>query len=507
MLDNNKKRVCDYLQFFADNDPDRTAIIFKDNTMTYKEVNEYSNCIANMLIESGIGPDDIVGIIMKRSFEMVISILGVLKSGAAYLPIDPSHPKQRIDYYISNSNAKIILTDTNENDYCSENVRIIDLNDPDGIISYSNKTPSIKTSDNDIAYVIYTSGSTGTPNGVMIEHRTLKNRLLWHINNFNMDDTDVILQKTSYSFDVSVWELLCWCIVGGKLVLIEHGQEKNPRKIIKLIEKHNVTMLHFVPSVLELFLECIENKKDLSIISSIRYIISSGEELSAKTALRINDLLRQNGTSLWNLYGPTEATIDVTAYCCDDLKNDDTKVPIGYAIDNVNLIVLDENLKKCALNEKGELYIGGIAPARGYINNLDLTKKRFIVNPYNKDEIIYKTGDQVFINEKNQFMYCGRFDYQIKLRGLRIELGEIERGLLSIEGINKAVVLVDDRSQSNKHLVAFYYGDPSIEHETITSGLRQKLPEYMLPDRIIHIDTIPLTVNGKTDRKKLLSLL
>lgn len=485
--------------------PKSIALIFNEEQLTYEEVNKKANQLAHFLMEQEVKPRDIVAIILERSFEMIISILAVMKVGAAYLPIEPHNPVERTDFYLENSKASYIITKdncyTNNNNYRMfnwDNAYLLDK------MSFQNLDKIISAED--LAYIIYTSGSTGKPKGVMIKHVSLINRLNWHIKNFKLNENDIFLLKTSYSFDVSVWELLCWSIVGGKLVILEPRQEKNPRKIVKAIEKYSITMIHFVPSVLELFIEYIKSKFDLNRILSLNYIVTSGEELLVRTAVSINNLLyKKNGTELWNLYGPTEATIDVTAYRCCDVKENQNRIPIGLPIDNIYLYVLDEKMNLCNVGQKGELYIGGIGVAQGYINNDELTKDRFIDNPFGQGGIIYKTGDCVAWNSNGELEFFGRLDSQIKLRGLRIELGEIDKTIMTYNDVCKAITILDNRNDKNSLLVAFIKSERSINTNDLIAYLEKKIPKYMIPSKFIYINEIPTTVNGKIDRNTLLN--
>ena len=498
--------VYEYLEIYAEKYPSRVALVFNDCEMTYQELNEKANRLAHLLVSGNVGKGKVVGIILERSFEMIASILAVLKAGAAYLPIDPFYPRERIEYCVANSGADYVLTNKkNCKAGFSSGVTVFYWDEAqDALENYSVKNLPRQTDNDGLAYLIYTSGSTGVPKGVMISHISLLNRLHWHIRNFSLTENDVLLQKTTYAFDVSVWELLCWCMVGCKLVILGPGDEKNSRKIIREIEKHGVTMIHFVPSVLELFLEYIDDGFDVSRLRSLKYIIASGEELTVPTVKKSNALLLMpNGTELWNLYGPTEATIDVTSFCCNEIGEGADRIPIGGPIDNIKLYVLDDDMKICGIGEKGDLYIGGVGVANGYVNNPQLTMERFIKNPYNENMIIYKTGDIASWNMHGQLIFYGRSDSQIKLRGLRIELGEIERKLIDIEGVKKAVVILDSRNENNKFLVAFYTARKELDFTVITDSLKKTLPDYMIPSRFLYVQDIMTNANGKADRKAL----
>ncbi|ADL52332.1 non-ribosomal peptide synthetase [Clostridium cellulovorans] len=504
----NERLVYEYFEENAKKYPDKVALFFKGESLSYKEVNEAANQLANKLVADGVKPDDIVGIMLERSFEMIISILAILKAGAAYLPIDPRHPKDRIEYYIQNSKVQIVLTSEQYiQDEKIQEVKYILWEKANEWVGNSKDNLVRRAQTNNLAYIIYTSGSTGMPKGVMIEHGGLINRLTWMINNFAFDEEAVFLQKTTYAFDVSVWELLCWGMVGAKLAIMEPNKEKNPRSIVKMIEQYKVTVLHFVPSVLELFISYTEYKFDLDRIKTLKYVVVSGEELTLVTAKRFNALYKpHHEIALWNLYGPTEATIDVTSFNCDELDDSFERVPIGKPVWNTKLYVLDENMNILPVGKKGELFIGGIQVARGYYNNEKLTAELFMTNPLNPDEMIYKTGDLVMWNEHGFIDYYGRIDSQIKIRGLRIELGEIESHITQYQGITKSVVIVDERNLVNKYLVAFYTGEQEIDERQLSEFLAKSIPEYMMPTKFIYINQFDTTLNGKLDRKSLVKL-
>lgn len=498
----NERLVYEYFEENAKKYPDKEALFFIGESLSYKEVNEAANRLANKLAADGVKPDDIVGIMLERSFEMIISILAVLKAGAAYLPIDPRHPKDRIEYYIQNSKVQIVLTsEQHMQEKNTQEVKYVLWENADEWAENSKTNLARRAQTNNLAYIIYTSGSTGMPKGVMVEHGGLINRLIWMISNFSFNEEDVFLQKTTYAFDVSVWEILCWGMVGAKLAIMEPNKEKNPRTIAKMVEKYKVTVLHFVPSVLELFISYTEYKFDLDRIKTLKYVVVSGEELTLATAKKFNSLYKpHHEIALWNLYGPTEATIDVTSFNCNELDEGFERVPIGKPVWNTKLYVLDENMDMLPIGEKGELFIGGIQVARGYYNNEKLTAERFMPNPLNLNEMLYKTGDLAIWNEHGMIDYYGRIDSQIKIRGLRIELGEIESHIIQYQGITKSVVIVDARNLVNKYLVAFYTGELADEGQ-LSDFLSGSIPEYMVPTKFIHINQFDTTLNGKLDRK------
>lgn len=486
----DKKLLFQYLEETTLKYPDKVAIKYKDISLTYKELDEKSNALAWALREKGIKPNDIVAVKMFKCIEMIISIYGILKAGAAYLPIDPSLPKERIDYMISNSKSKLILE---QEDFT------------DGTIySDNNNKLNVVNTTNDLAYIIYTSGSTGNPKGVMIHHKAIVNRLIWMQKELKLNINDVILQKTVFTFDVSVWEIFLWSFVGCSVILLESGKEKNPDEIINVIYNEKITTIHFVPSMLRMYIDQLNdvNKKN----DSLKYVITSGEELMSNDVSKFYELQDKIGRSkLINLYGPTECAVDVTCY--NTSKNDIPQlIPIGKAIDNIKLYVLDNELNKLPIGVVGELYIGGVGVAKGYINNEELTNKVFIDNPYVKGEKIYKTGDLAKYLNNGDILYKGRIDFQVKIRGLRIEIGEIENCLNSIKEIINSCVVVKEYSDGDKILEAFVEKSLDISEDYIFNVLKNKLPIYMVPSKIIFVDRIPLNNNNKIDRKAVLKL-
>ena len=498
----DKKVIYEFFEEQAEFHPDNIALSFQGETMTYKELNRKTNQLAHYLRSVGVKPDEPVGIMVERSFEMMIGIFAVLKAGGAYLPINPQLPEERICYYMEDSRASLLLTVLGMEKEKFEGVTYIFIDEYSKYENLPDTNLDIAVTSENIAYIIYTSGSTGKPKGVMIEHKSLVNRLTWMQKNFQITEDDTLLQKTSFSFDVSVWELFWWSMVGARLVLLKPHKEKDPRAIVKAINKDKVTIIHFVPSVLEMFLDYIGTKFDLTKIASLKYVVVSGEELSKKTALFFNELLEDYNISLWNLYGPTEATIDVTAFCSNGISDAIERIPIGKPIDNIQIYVLDGEGNRLPQDEVGELCIAGIGVARGYIHNERLTKERFIDNPFGEGKM-YKTGDLACWNANGELEYHGRMDYQVKIRGLRIELGEIESQLLVHHNLKKAAVIVRQMDLQNKTLIAFYQSTDNSEITDLKEYLGRVLPDYMIPAKFIRLDEFPINQNGKLDRNSL----
>lgn len=501
----------------VEKNPDNIAVVYEDEKMTYRELNEKSNQLARKLNEKGVKANSIVGIIVERSLEMIIGIMGILKARGAYLPIDPKYPIERIDYILKDSETKIVLTNKKASDKDIEsnneknrkygiverlnfNGEFIDLGDKS---LYTGDRENLKYISNskDLAYIIYTSGSTGKPKGVMIEHYSLVNRIDWMQKQYPIHEEDVILQKTSYTFDVSVWELFWWSITGTKVCLLKNGGENDPQEIINTIEKQKVTTMHFVPSILNIFIEYIESHGTIDKLKSLRQVFSSGEALRLKTVERFNSILyNANGTKLTNLYGPTEATIDVSYFDC--WKKELKLIPIGKPIDNINLYIINNNNKLQSIGIAGELCISGDGLARGYLNRPELTKEKFVDSPFKLGEKMYKTGDLARWMADGNIEFLGRIDNQVKIRGFRIELGEIEKQLLKHSDVKEVIVLARE-DKKRRYLCGYIVSDKELTILELREHLSKKLPEYMIPSYFIQIDEMPLTLNGKIDRKTL----
>ena len=472
-------------------------------SLTYTQLNNKANQLAHSLRAEGVGPGHIVALMVERSFAMIIGILGIIKAGAAYLPVAAGDPPDRIGYLLKDGGVKVLLVQKKTASRIVFGGLIINLDDPD---TYHGSTanPVILNKPQDLAYVIYTSGSTGKPKGVMIEHRSLVNRLHWMQQAYPINASDVILQKTPYSFDVSVWELFWWALQGAKLCFLMPGGERNPLAIIETIKKHHVSVMHFVPSMLNVFLEYLDGKGTgaLRSLASVRQVFASGEALTPSHVKKFNDILgSKTGARLTNLYGPTEATVDVSYFDCP-AHNDFENIPIGRPIHNTRFYVLRDG-EQVAPGEAGELCIAGDGLARGYLNNAALTAEKFTDNPVNPGERIYRTGDIARWLPDGNIEYLGREDHQVKIRGLRIELGEIENTIREYQGITDCVALVRKYSESIVLIIAFVVCKSELEVEGLKHYLKKHLPDHMIPNRFERIDELPLTPSGKADRKAL----
>ena len=479
-------------------DPTATALIFGDEHLSYAELNVRSNRLAHYLIALGVKPEVRVGIAVERSIEMVVGLLGILKAGGAYVPLDPEYPQERLGYMIGDSGIEFLLTQSWLTGALPliDTLQILELDTLD-LSAESEHNPQVFIHGENLAYVIYTSGSTGKPKGAANRHRALRNRLQWMQHAYQLDKSDTVLQKTPFSFDVSVWEFFWPLMVGARLALAGPGDHRDPARLVELITTHHVTTLHFVPSMLQAFL----GHEGIEGCTGLRRVICSGEALSVDTQQAVFKRLSQ--ASLYNLYGPTEAAIDVTHWsCCDDDQN---LVPIGQPISGIQTWVLDKGLQSVPQGVVGELYLGGVGLARGYLQRAALTAERFIADPQgNNGNFLYRTGDLVRWNNEGQLEYLGRIDHQVKIRGFRIELGEVEAQLLAQPEIREAVAVASE-SSSGTRLVAYICAaeGESIDSALIRKRLGQTLPDYMVPSVFVALDKLPLNANGKVDRKAL----
>ena len=477
--------------------------VFGVPSLTCAQLNEKANQLAHWLRATGIGPGHIVALMVERSFAMMIGILGIIKAGAAYLPLSPDDPPARADYMLKDAGVRVLLVHAKTAGRTTFQGLIVNLDDP-GIYRGPEENPVIVNQTRDLAYVIYTSGSTGKPKGVMIEHRSVVNRLHWMQHGYPIDGDDVILQKTPYYFDVSVWELFWWALQGAKLCFLMPRGEGNPLAIVEAIRKHRVTVLHFVPSMLNVFLGYLDGKDDrvLRGLASVRRVFVSGEALAPSHVRQFNNILgKRIGARLTNLYGPTEATVDVSYYDCPP-HNDFEKVPIGRPIHNTRLYVIRDG-RQVAVGEAGELCIAGVGLARGYLNNQALTDEKFVDNPGNPGERIYRTGDVARWLPDGNIEYLGREDHQVKIRGLRIELGEIENTIRDCPGVTDCVCVARKYSENVILIIAYLVCRSEVEIDGLKQYLKKYLPDYSIPNHFEILDKMPLTPSGKADRQAL----
>ncbi|SBT39365.1 non-ribosomal peptide synthetase/MFS transporter [Micromonospora auratinigra] len=483
--------------------PDAVALTVEGRSLTYAELNAAANRVAHRLRAAGVRPETLVGVCAERSVELVAALLGVLKAGGAYLPLDPEYPADRLAFMLTDADAPVVLVQRHLRDVLPATAaEVLDLDDAPVWADQPTTDPAPTAGPEHLAYVIYTSGSTGRPKGVPNTHRGIVNRLDWMQKTYRLGADDAVLQKTPASFDVSVWEFFWPLREGARLVLAKPGGHKDAGYLRDLLVAERITTAHFVPSMLTVFLA----EEGVEAATALRRVICSGEELPLASAVDFTARLPWCG--LHNLYGPTEAAIDVTAWACEPARLAEvTGVPIGAPIANLRLHVLDPAGGQCPVGVAGELHIGGVGLARGYHRRPALTAEKFVPDPYSGQpgDRLYRTGDLarwvVGPDGSGVIEFLGRIDHQVKLRGLRIELGEIESALRDQPGVTEAAVIVREDSPGDKRLTAYLVG--SAEHGAVKAALKETLPEYMVPAAFVTLDALPLSPNGKLDRRAL----
>lgn len=485
--------------------PTHPAIIFAGARVSYGDLNVRIDRLARHLRQQGVGRDTFVGVCMERSVEMVIAIYAILKAGGAYVPLSPEDPPQRLAAIIRNAGLRIVITQQAlATALPASGVHPIVLTaDPGQDPGADNDAPfrGVAIGPDDLAYMIYTSGSTGEPKGVLIQHKAIFNRIAWMQETYRLTPADRVLQKTPYTFDVSVWEFLWPLTVGATLVVAEPGGHIVPSYLSRLIRQETVTCCHFVPSVLKLFLACPKIES-----LPLRLVFCSGEALPFDVQRLF---LSRSGAELHNLYGPTEAAVDVSWWHCQPDVHDG-RVPIGKPIANIQLYILDKELRPVAAGVPGELYIAGVGLATGYWQNPELTAERFVPNPFATGARMYRTGDVARFLPDGNIEYLGRNDDQVKINGIRMELGEIESAIRGHPSISDVVVVARQTDQGIAQLAAYLVTDA--EHATaavlghVRQHILQRLPQPMIPRHFAFVPMIPLTRNGKADRKALMQM-
>jgi surfactin family lipopeptide synthetase A len=489
----------------AERSSNATAVVFRDQTLSYGALNRLSNQLARVLRKLGVGVEDRVGVCMERSLEMVVALIGTMKAGAAYVPFDPTYPRERRESLAQDAKVRVVLTQDKWNDWLPETGFAVFQLDSQwrDIAEESGDEIDCPAAPQNAAYLIYTSGSTGHPKGVLNTHRGIVNRLLWMQSEFQLQHDEAVLQKTPFSFDVSVWELFWPLIVGARLVIAEPESHRDPEYVADLVRKQHVTTVHFVPPMLEAFLRAqLEDVGDLGL----RRVLCSGEALTVELQEQFQKTFGGR-VALYNLYGPTEAAIDVSWWECD-AEYKSKSVPIGTPIANTQLYVLDQKMDIVPAGLAGELYVGGVGLARGYWGRPSMTAERFVADPFSTQpgKRLYRTGDLVRYREDGVIEFVGRMDHQVKIRGYRIELGEIEAALRSHESVLNAVVVSYERSAGDTALAAYLLGRPGkarASSSEIRRYIRGRLPEFMVPGPVLWLEQFPIGVTGKLDRGSL----
>ncbi|WP_067477354.1 amino acid adenylation domain-containing protein [Nocardia amamiensis] len=485
--------------------PDRVAIEAVagsgERALRYRELSALADGFAARLRALGVTGNECVPVVLTRSTELLVAIFGTLRAGCAYVPLDPDFPATRIETVLADCGARFVVAGP-EHQAVFDKLRVTRIT-----VAGTEPARGVENVSHpaDLSYLIYTSGSTGVPKGVMIEHRSVVNRLTWMQRRYPLHAEDVILQKTPVTFDVSVWELFWWAITGARLALLEPGGERDPRRIVDAIAAHTVTVLHFVPSMLAAFVdELAAGPAAVARIGSLRRVFCSGEALPPALVRRFHAVFTAAGAAapeLVNLYGPTEATVDVSYFDC---PRDEAPgvVPIGRPIDNIDLLVLDETGRRVPVGVPGELNIAGVGVARGYRGRPELTAAVFVDDRAVPGRRRYRTGDLARWLPDGNLEYLGRFDDQVKIRGNRVTLGEVHNAMLGCRGVRAAAV-VDELSEAHGVQLVGYFVGTDVTGEEIAEQIAAKLPRYMVPTRLIRVDRIPLTRNGKLDRRAL----
>lgn len=477
--------------------PDHTALVYENTRLTYSELNVRANLLVPVICNRKQGKSAIVAVMLDRSVEMVVALLAVLKSGNAYLPIDPDYPKERIAFMLEDSNADLLITEKCHCDKAGFDGPVIDVNEK--FDADDSENLNVHVVPEDLAYIIYTSGSTGTPKGVMIEHRNVVRLLVNDKNPFHFNSSDAWTMFHSYCFDFSVWEMYGALLYGGKLVVVPKLTAQSPVDFLDLLEKEKITVLNQTPAAFYHLMD--EENQSPEKKLQLRYVIFGGEAL--KPAKLKSWKARYPYTSLVNMYGITETTVHVTYKEIGDYEIKHNISNIGKPIPTLQLFVLDRYLNLLPAGVPGELCVAGDGLARAYLNRPELTSEKFIDHPFLAGEKLYRSGDLVKVLPGGDFEYLGRIDHQVKIRGFRVELGEIENRLLEHPAIKDAVVIDREDEDGNKYLCAYLEEKMPVAARELKSYLKEKLPEYMVPAWFITLDELPVTSNGKVNRKAL----
>jgi amino acid adenylation domain-containing protein len=477
--------------------PDAVAVVYEGASLSYRELEARANQLAHWLRRAGVRPDTLVGVCAERSVELVVALLGIMKAGGAYVPLDPDYPQERLAFMLEDAGVKVLLTQERFSGFTHPKILRLDA-DWAEVACEARSTPDSGVTPDHLAYMIYTSGSTGRPKGASNSHRAIVNRLLWLQAINPLTPADAVVQKTPFSFDVSVWEFFWPLLTGARLVVARPGGHQDAAYLADLVVRERVTTMHFVPSMLQVFVA----SPGLARCTTLRQVLCSGEALSFELQERF---FARHSAELHNLYGPTEAAVEVAYWRCER-GSVRRVVPIGRPITGVQLYVLDSRFQPVPVGVAGELHIGGIALARGYHRRPELTAEKFIPDPFGGSGArLYRTGDRARWLPDGAIEYLGRFDHQVKIRGFRIELGEIESTLARQPGVLEAVAIARDEGAGEQRLVAYLVTDlgvPVVVAE-LRRSLRASLPEYMVPADFVVLPALPLLPNGKIDRRAL----
>ncbi len=500
----SSRSIVDLFEAQVAKHPGATAFKSNGEELSYQELNRRANQIAHYLQTLGVGPEVVVGICLERSLDLAVSLLGVLKAGGVYLPLDPSYPQSRLAFMFENAQAAVLVTQKHLAALLpTANVRVVCLDaDGDEIARHQANPISPGITPSHLAYIIYTSGSTGKPKGVGVEHRQLLNRFAWMWKEYPFEPGEVCCQNTALNFVDSLWELLGPLLQGVPIVIIPQRVLQEPQALVQVLAAHRVTRIWVVPSLLRLLLDTYPDLQQQLL--ALKFWAVGGEALSVDLLQRFGQLMPHS--RLYNLYGTSEVW-DATCYTSSDLDDELWHVPIGRPISNVQVYVLSPYLQPMPIGAPGELYIGGIGLGRGYLNQPALTTEKFIPNPFSQEPgaRLYKTGDLARYLPDGNVEYLGRIDHQVKIRGFRIEPGEIETALHQHPGVQQAVVMVREDVSVEKCLVAYVVLQlqPAPTVGELRRFLLELLPEYMVPSAFVFLHALPLTPNGKVDRRAL----
>ncbi|MEW9702891.1 amino acid adenylation domain-containing protein [Paenibacillus sp. SI8] len=478
--------------------PDHVAVVCGGQRMTYRELNARANQVARVLRDHGVQPDDRVGLLLERSLDMIVGILATLKAGGAYVPLDPDYPEDRLQYMLDDCGARVMLAGAHLTGKAPFNGTVLNIADP-ALYLGDSSNPEAVNQPSDMAYIIYTSGTTGLPKGVMIEHRNVVRLMVNDKMKFDFTDGDVWTVFHSFCFDFSVWEMYGALLYGGTCVVVPKEIAQNPKSFSQLLRQEGVTVLNQTPTAFYALIHEELERRDSDL--RVRYVIFGGEALNPIMLKPWK--AKHPQTRLINMYGITETTVHVTYKEITDGDMATSLSNIGQPIPTLTSYIFDTEQRLVPIGVKGELYVGGEGVARGYLNREELTAERFIANPYNPGERLYRSGDLARLLRSGEMEYLGRIDHQVKIRGHRIELGEIETQLLKHEAIREAIVLALDDEQGQKYLCAYLLSDIELSVTELRAHTSENLPLYMIPSHFVRLEQMPMTSNGKVDRKAL----
>jgi amino acid adenylation domain-containing protein len=479
--------------------PHAVAVSDRRGRLTFAELDDQAGRLASHLRDLGIGPDGLVGICMDRSTDMLVALLGVLKAGGAFVPLQPDQPRERLLLMLGEARPGVVITTAQARAMLPETAAHLLVLDA-ARETWMSSPPAVTAGcgPRNLAYVLFTSGSTGVPKGVMIEHRSIVNQLVWRIESFGLTAADRLLQKTPLGFPLSLWELFCPLLTGAALTMLDPGAHIDPRRLADAVRAERISVLHFVPSMLEEFL----NEADTAGCESVRLVLSGGEALTEALARRAFERFGP-AVVVRNAYGQAEATCGATSWTCDPLSGG--PIPIGRPVANTRIYLLDARLRPVPIGVPGELWIGGVQVARGYLNRRELTAERFVDSPFVLGDRIYRTGDMARYRNDGAIEFLGRRDDQIKIRGARVELGEIEAAIRTHPRVRQAIAAIRADADGHQRLVAYLvpgFGQTPTVAE-MRAFLAERLPAAMLPSAVVVLEAIPLTSSGKTDRRAL----